>query len=55
MSRELMRRGIDVGSLYLKAVAEEGQGVCLAHHGHPVRALKQALRPFLNGVDSRLV
>jgi len=46
--------GIDLGALYLKIAALDAEGLpgrtaYMAHQGHPVRTLKQALPEFLDG------
>lgn len=51
--------GIDVGALYLKLAMTNGDGQIgssryLPHRGHPVRALRETLPDFLDGVDVRL-
>ncbi len=50
--------GIDAGSLYLKVCLEDGNSTSetryVAHHGHPVRALRETVSGLLNGVSLRV-
>ncbi|MFO8056883.1 MAG: acyl-CoA dehydratase activase, partial [bacterium] len=50
--------GIDAGSLYLKICLDHGNGApetrYVAHHGHPVRALRETVSGLLNGVPLRV-
>jgi predicted CoA-substrate-specific enzyme activase len=51
--------GVDAGALFLKLCLSDGRGNAgavkyVAHRGHPVQALQESLREFLDGVELKL-